>query len=421
MSFTFLGKKILTLATSFGAAQLVLIVSTPFLTRFYNPEVFAYFGYVVSFTIVFLPLASLHYEYAIPLAKTKKMTALLMKLCTRLLFGTSTIIFLIFFILNRYFHFLQINFFITSICLGIFLLQGVLQIYTLRLIAAGNTFYIASGKLIQNVSMILLQLLLASLGKNIAESLLFGLLVGLLLNLLYFKSSPLIATSENHIKITKKLFDFLIKRYYKFPIFSSWASFIGATSTSIPIFLIGPLYGTKALGLYYLVFRAFTAPTGLLINAVSQVMMKEFADRIKTNKKILSIFLKLSSTLAILGIGYFILLNILSHYTGIIFGNAWSGTAPIIKLLAPIIALMLCVSPVSTLFLMLNRNGLDSLWQLSYLILTIGLIYFCKSLGFLSMLSYLSMLWIVLYLLYWLMLLKIILFRDSTLCVASLA
>ncbi len=413
-----LHKKILMLTSGLGIAQLILIVGTPWITRLYAPDIFAYFGYIVSVAAVLLPLASLHYEYAIPQMKTKKMISLIRSLCARLVFITSSITLVTLVVLNIHFHYLHATISTLSLCFFVFLLQGILQIYSLSLISAGKPLAIARGKLIQNCGMLTVQILLAYAGKNSAESLLFGLMIGLLLNFLYLKITEFPAELNILIPRTKKTVSLFLRRYHKLPLFSSWASFIEATATAMPVLLIGPLYGAKFSGLYFLIFRVFTAPTSLLINATSQVMIKEFSDRIKMQKKLCPLFLKLTMVLAATGFCYALFLIFLSHYTHLIFGAQWIDTAPTLKLLAPVIGIMLCVSPLSSLFLLINRNGTDFLWQLSYLSLTFILIYSCHQLNFLQMLFYLVVLWVFLYLTYWLILFKAILTRDVNICAA---
>ncbi len=405
--------KIFFLIIHFGAAQCVLVLASPLLTRLYTPEMFAYFGYVISLATVILPLASLQYEYAILLTKLKRVTHLLLRLCVKLVVVIASILLCVSLIVRLCCSAININSEIVIIGFFILLLQGVLQVYTIFLISSGKTASVAHGKLIQNIIMVAVQISLPLIFVHSATALLFGLVVGLFCNFIYFRFCMDAISCRSRVQFTKRRLFFLLKRYYKLPLFSSGAVFIETASTLMPVFLIGPIYGANALGVYFLVYRVFIAPVGLLNMAVSKVMLKELSDRVKNKVNIMPLFINTSIVLACIAIFYLMIMLYMSTYVSLIFGDEWRVAKPVLKILAPSIAITLCVSPLSAIFMLLNRNAVDFVWQLFYIIFTVGIIYVFRHGLFINMLTYLIMAWVFLYSIYWVLMYGVISTRDK--------
>lgn len=412
-------KKICFLTIHFGLAQLILLLATPLLTRLYTPDNFASFGYITAFISIFLPLTSLQFEYAIPLSKIQKITNLLVKMCLLLVCSMGILIFAIFIFLQSYFSLTKIDVISSALFFIIFLLQGLVQVYTLSLNTEGKIRVIAQGRIIQNCVMVAVQIMLPiSFYTHCSNELLIGLLLGLLSNLIYYYKLSFFKLSTINVNLSKRKIVFLFKRYYKLPLFSSWSAFVESSSTLMPILLIGPFYGAKWLGIYFLVYRVFTAPSGLLTNALSRLLIKEFSDCIKEKITITPLFFKVSKLLASLAVVYLLIMILISPYMPCIFGSSWVDAEPVLKVLSPIIAIMLCVSPLSAIFLFLNKNGIDLIWQLMYVTLTFWVIYYFHQQPFMYMLILLVVVWSLLYSIYWLMMMKIIFSWDKKLCVA---
>jgi O-antigen/teichoic acid export membrane protein len=400
---------------SFGAAQFSVIVATPLLTRLYSPAAFASFGYIISFVAVILPMISLQYEYAIPIAKIKKMTPLLTSLCLYLVIGISLSIFIVMLLFSHYVNF-NINFMVLFAGFIILLLQGVLQVYSMPFITNDQAILVAHGKLIQNATMIAVQVLLAYFIFKTSLALLLGLIIGLLFNLFYFYIQRK-KNAEAFIKLTRRKLFFLLKKYRQLPLFTSWAMLIETASTLMPVLLIGPLYGAKSLGVYFLIYRIFSAPTSLLSVALSKIMLKEWSSSIKENQLIFPLFKKTSLILIGIALIYFLLMCSFAKYTPLAFGENWLEAYPVLLCLAPIIAATFCVSPLSPIFILLKKNSMDLAWQITYLFSTVIIIYSCREQSFLTMLSYLSALWVILYSIYLFLMYVIIIKRDKALCV----
>ena len=94
-------KGVLTLLSGTVLAQLIVILSTPFLTRIYGPTEFAYYTLFISIYAILNSIVSFKYELSLPLVKNKYKFDLLK---TNILISFIVIFFitLSLFIVNRY-------------------------------------------------------------------------------------------------------------------------------------------------------------------------------------------------------------------------------------------------------------------------------------------------------------------------------
>lgn len=414
-----ISKKIIKLFLSYGSAQCVVILGFLVLTRLYDPHSIAYFGYAASFAVVFLSFSSLQYETAIPLIQSTQLRFTLLHITTYCVYFFAVLAVVGFLIINVWLIHLALSLSFIFVSLFILIMQGVVQIYTAFLVAEKKTHVLGYGKLIQSVSMIVLQVALPFLLRFTSPSiLLVGLLVGLSLQAFYFHRLIFSIHSTNVYSIKRRHIFYLLKRYQKFPIFSSVANGIETLATAMPIFLIGPFFGAKALGVYFLIYRVFSGPSGVLNQAIGKVLTAEFSFAIRKNENVMPLFLKMNVVLIIIGMIYFFTLHFLCYWCPIFFGNQWIEAGSVLRILTLIISLKLIVSPLSFLFSLLNRNGTDLILQIFYITFTISVIYINKHAAFTYMLTQLVWVWICWYLIYWMMLWHTVSRRDFLLCAA---
>ena len=61
----------LNLSGASAIAQVMLILSTPIITRLYSPEDFSFYAIIISFSLLVIPLSNMKYELALPLIQSK--------------------------------------------------------------------------------------------------------------------------------------------------------------------------------------------------------------------------------------------------------------------------------------------------------------------------------------------------------------
>ena len=221
-SLTEFNKNILTLITGTTIAQLIPIFFFPILTRLYSPEEFGVYSAYLSLVSVFGLIASLKYELAIPIANNTEEKESLIKLSLIIIGIIGIILFAVLSLMNskleQYFKIKSSSYFLIIIIVGFFS-QGILNFCRIN----DKSFKkIGISKIIKNSV-----LLLGQLG---AYFLLFFRPFGLLIGDSMGRWTSLIVLYEkkdNFFKPIKIKHIFLtMKKYKKFPIFSSSATLL---------------------------------------------------------------------------------------------------------------------------------------------------------------------------------------------------
>ncbi|MGQ9623675.1 MAG: lipopolysaccharide biosynthesis protein, partial [Candidatus Caldatribacteriaceae bacterium] len=83
------GRSVLLLAGGTALGQAVTVLVSPILTRLYSPEDFGVFGVYASLLGIVAVIASLRYEYAIPLPEEDETAANILALCFGVLLGMT--------------------------------------------------------------------------------------------------------------------------------------------------------------------------------------------------------------------------------------------------------------------------------------------------------------------------------------------
>ena len=409
-------QKISTLVLGFGAAQIILLLATPFLSRLYGPVLFGHFGVAFAASLVPLSIITLRLEYAIPLISKTKARLTILKLCLFVSLVSVAILYLLYLVLNAYSVITFPDIFHQH-ALFIFVLmffQAVCQVYTLPLIAKGDNKHISIGRFLQNIVMVTLQI---GLYFCCRDGLLFGLAAGLATNILYFAYLSG-GTSLLKIRLTSRKIAFIFKKFYKFPVYSSWAGLVDALAVALPILVIGTYFGSEQVGVYFLVYRVFMAPMGVLARAISYVGTKEFSDIRREGLSPVAMFLVISMGIMVISACYFIAMQVIANYAVVLFGSKWHQAGPIIRLLSYVIPLIGIASPMSMVLVVFDKNEIASVWQVLYLLVTAAALMLHTHIPFYDYLLRLVMVWVVMYVLYWLMSFYCVISWRKNKCVA---
>ena len=392
-------RSIIELVLGYGSAQLILIFSMPILTRFYDPSAFGFYGLLASLSTLFVPITSMRLEYAIPLTKNKKLRSLIQRLCTQLTVMFALLIFTGYLIYAAFYGFShKLSFTYSLVLFVLIILQGLCQVLSLNFVTNGDNVELVTGKLLQNLSMVASQIALSYYYS--AAGLIAGLMLGLGVNFFYFyrrNKLPLL----NYIFLKKREIGYIFKKFYRFPLYSSWSAFIDNIAVVLPIFAITYYFKSYEAGIYFLVYRVFIAPVGLVSKAVSYVATKEFSSLMRDNKNAGKLFAVFTGALLLIGVAYFTVMKIAAVYAGLLFGPKWVHSKPIINLLAWVIPLMAVVSPLTCIMGIVEENKLAALWQVLYFFSTSMVLFFHVSSNFYIYIERMIFVWLLLYIIYW--------------------
>jgi O-antigen/teichoic acid export membrane protein len=395
------------LAGGTALGQAITVLVSPILTRLYTPEDFGIFGVYASILGIVTVVASLRYEYALPLPEDDETAANILVLCFILLFGMTTLSWLVIHSLGNqivaWTNVPGLKRYLWLIPLGM-LGAGAYQTLNYWAVRKRDFPRIARTRLSRGVARAALQV-----GVGFAHSGPLGLLLGQFagetagstsLGLAAWRKdrAPFKAISLQGIRLAGA-------RYKRFPLFSSWAGLLDALGLQLPQILFAAFYGAEVAGWFALGQRVIAAPLNIVVDSVGQVYFGEAARLPRDNPKTMrSLFLKLTGRLALTGgLPVAVICALAPWFFTIVFGPGWETAGRYVQILGLMFAVRFAIVPLSHTLNVLERQDLYLIWDGTRLVLVVGALLVGRLLAFshiaaigvysLSMLSAYLLLW----------------------------
>ena len=343
-------------------AQVVSLIAAPFLTRLYAPEAYGTVALFGSLTGIIGVVACLRYELAIMLPEGDHEAANILGVSIGFtLLISSLMIPLSCFIsipisswlntpaLAQYFWLVPL----TVLMSGIF---SALNFWNSRTRHFGR---LSISRVTSSLTATPLMLGLGFWGYTTAGSMIGSGMVG-----------QAIATSFLGIQIWREDGEMFrkniqchgmkegIKRYKKFPIFDSWAALINTVSVQLPPLLIAFFFSAGVVGFYSLGHRLLSIPMSLIGGAISQVFFQHAS--VAKSDGTLPLLVR-NTFKRLMSIGSFPILLVMligEELFSTVFGNKWGEAGIYAQILAPWLLFVFFGSPISTLFSVLEIQGL---------------------------------------------------------------
>lgn len=352
---------VLRLASGTGIGQLIGIATAPIVTRLFAPEAYGIAAFFVSLTAILSVLACARYELAIVLPENDRDAANLfwLSLLSAVVFtflvsvavwlGGPTIMALtsapelleylwliplvvlihgVFTALNywntRTRHFIRLSIAeITSRVTG-----------TAATLGAGFTGHATGGAMIY-----------AGIAGRVLATLVLG---GQIIR----DNGRFLIRSFDWAEIVAGM-----KRYRKFPLYSSWSSLINIASWQLPIVLFGLFFSPAVVGLYALGFRILQMPMSLVGRAIGRVFHQRAAQA-HLSGDLEPLVRNLLKTLTIVGVAPIIALSIIGEdLFSLAFGSKWAEAGVYTQILSVWAFVWFVSSPLSTLFGVLDKQA----------------------------------------------------------------
>jgi O-antigen/teichoic acid export membrane protein len=401
-------KHILILFSGTLIAQAIPVVMQLFLRRVYTPEVFGAFSVYMSILGILAILVTLRYEMAIVLPDNNVDATNLLGLTICLSFGLNILFAVILLIFHQpIIHLLNFpekyGFFLYFIPLGVFLFSSYQAInYWLVRIKAFRASSVnkvsrrvAEGavQIIFAIAKLPIGLVLADLSGNVINN-----LSGI--NQITKKGLNLKSISINHILL-------LFKKYIHFPKYNLLPAVLDTCTLAMPIFFINKFFSAKYAGYVDLTQLAIVAPLSLISATISQVLFQKISEKRNANQPIVRNIVQLSVFL--FSISFIVLLIIQFWSTGLfslVFGEKWKISGQIAKIMVFSYTIRFIVSPLSIIFIALEKIKIQAFWQIFYFIL-IGSLFFYSEFEFEKFLKLFVLFEVISYLLYYIIIIKI--------------
>jgi O-antigen/teichoic acid export membrane protein len=384
-------RNVLILSGGTVVAQIINVSVSPILTRIYKPESFGLFSLYFSLVSLASLITTLRYELSIMLPKKKEDAFNILILCLILSLFFSLIFFVIAFYDKKNLNlFAKYNirdlFYYVALSIAVIGIYNSLNYWNNR---KKNYKVIANSKVIQSLTTALIGIGLGFLGFYdnglILATILGWMIAAILLTIKLLKDDINLFTSINKIKIFV-----LVKKYKKMPMFNlPNAVFDGIRMLGMNI-LIASYYTSETLGQYFLALRILQLPTSIIGSSLSQVLLQKFATTNKNNIGDTIIKFVINTLYVITPIFIFIYF-FADNIFPFVFGEKWKFAGEIASILTPWVLVNFLSSPISNVFIVLNKQELMLIFSIFYTFLPILILYFFHCLEFASMLKIMSL------------------------------
>ncbi|HCU7388605.1 TPA: type 8 capsular polysaccharide synthesis protein Cap8K [Staphylococcus aureus] len=357
----FIGDSFLMILSS-GIAQVILIITTPIITRLYSPAEFGEFTIFSNIAMILIPIINARYDLLIVNAKNDRSANIL----SQISFLISLLILLILIPILAISAWLYPNFILDFIFIIIMLfLVSLTNIFTNYLNKERKYKVLSLINVFRAGSMALLQIIfgllsLGSLGLIIGFSLSY--ITGITLGYKTFKKHFNIVRNKEE---TKALF---LENKNQL-VYSTPSILLNSLSFSVVVFFIGILYTNTEVGIYGMAIRVLGIPVTIISLGLSKIFMQQANDYYIERGNFRNLLLKFSSTLFIVSIILYVPLYLFSEeLVNILLGHSWVDAITVIKIVIPLFVIRLIVSTVSLSVIVLQKQQLELILQALFLI-----------------------------------------------------
>lgn len=378
----FIGDSFLMILSS-GIAQVILIITTPIITRLYSPTEFGEFTIFSNIAMILIPIINARYDLLIVNTKNDRSANIL----SQISFLISLLILLILIPIFAISAWLYPNFILDFIFIIIMLfLVSLTNIFTnylnkerkYKVLSLINVFRAGSMALLQIIFGLLA---LGSLGLIIGFSLSY--IAGITLGYKTFKKHFNIVRDKEE---TKALF---LENKNQL-VYSTPSILLNSLSFSAVVFFIGILYTNTEVGIYGMAIRVLGIPVTIISLGLSKIFMQQANDYYIEYGNFRNLLLKFSSILVIVSIILYVPLYLFSEeLVNILLGHSWVDAITVIKIVIPLFVIRLIVSTVSLSVIVLQKQQLELILQALFLIGTTATFVISKMLN-LTFLNFVS-------------------------------
>ncbi|HDG4653736.1 TPA: type 8 capsular polysaccharide synthesis protein Cap8K [Staphylococcus aureus] len=378
----FIGDSFLMILSS-GIAQVILIITTPIITRLYSPTEFGEFTIFSNIAMILIPIINARYDLLIVNTKNDRSANIL----SQISFLISLLILLILIPIFAISAWLYPNFILDFIFIIIMLfLVSLTNIFTNYLNKERKYKVLSLIDVFRAGSMALLQIIfgllaLGSLGLIIGFSLSY--IAGITLGYKTFKKHFNIVRDKEE---TKALF---LENKNQL-VYSTPSILLNSLSFSVVVFFIGILYTNTEVGIYGMAIRVLGIPVTIISLGLSKIFMQQANDYYIEYGNFRNLLLKFSSILVIVSIILYVPLYLFSEeLVNILLGHSWVDAITVIKIVIPLFVIRLIVSTVSLSVIVLQKQQLELILQALFLIGTTATFVISKMLN-LTFLNFVS-------------------------------
>ncbi len=332
-------RSVLTLVAGTGLAQVIVIASSPVLTRLYPPADFGIFSVAMSIMAILITVTCLRFEFAIPLPASDDVAANVLALALVVNVVMSVVALAVLWLVGD-----AILGAIGASALGAGLILvslgqlggGIMSGLTNWAVRTKEFSTIAATRMTQSLALVAVQIVLGIAGLG-AVGLLFGAVVGRVVGSGRLARTAALTHADAFRRVSRAGIVAVARRYHRFATISSPSALLNALGQQAPLLLLVALYGAEVGGFFALADRVCSIPLTLVAGAVGQVFLAEAAANAHTEPHaIRGLFVRTTWSLLRLAIGPTVVLAVLAPIlAGPVFGGDWGEAGLYVAILAP--------------------------------------------------------------------------------------
>ena len=379
-------KNVIAVFTASVVSQFLPLITAPILTRIYSPSDYGILGILISIVSIFSVFVTLSYANVIVTAKDDDESTNVVALCIKITIWVSLIILLItivgFKLISHWFNLTDQKKYLLIVPISVFL-GGLSTIFGL----VANRYQ-------------LFKILSRNRVVGVIISAIFSITIGYFTNIIVLIIGYLITQIVNSFFIMYKIYKKIIlpsipallkyntkdvsKKYINFPKYVLPSDFINIFSNQIPVLVISS-FATNAqssVGHYNMSNRMLGLPISLVSSSIGDVFKQRAAHDYHHYGTCRPIFMKTFKTLLITSILPFSIITIWgSVLFAFVFGEKWREAGTYTQILGIMFFFRFIVSPLTYIFFVANRQRLDFILHLLFVVIGfcsiyIGVIYF---------------------------------------------
>lgn len=361
--------------TGTAFAQALPIAVSPILTRLYSPEEFGRFALYMAVVMIASVLVTGRYELAILLPRQDKDALHITALAIGLSVVISAMLLLVVIFFSQPVAALLGD---TTLAPWLYwvpastLLLGFYQSLNYWINRKAQYKRMAISRTVQSGSAALAQVGTGYVGSG-ATGLMGGQITGQILatgvlgRLIWQEEKTQIRTI-NPLRCVA-----LAKKYINFPKYLILAHGFNTASGQMPVLLLSSLFNTAAAGFFTLTQRVMAAPMSLIAKALGDVFRQEASQTYAHQGQCKAIYQRTFKRLLLIAVlpfaCFFFVAPTLFAW---VFGSEWRVAGEYAQILTPMAFLQFLTSPMSSMYMIAEKQKIDLLWQIGLLALVLA-------------------------------------------------
>lgn len=356
-------------------SQMIILASTPVLTRLLTPEAFGIFALFSSAYVIVSGICTLKYEQSIIIPKDDEAASLLTALTVQLSLVGS-----LFFAGGIGFAVAAADLSIGWIFLPLCTLLAAIQSSTRQWCARLQNYRIYSSSIVLGALLnISASMAIGILFSDIDAALIIGFSVGLLSSVIYALAKQSRGFSEALIfnKMRWRAFLALAGQYREFPLHVLPISLAVGVASYGPPLLLSLNYSLETLGHYAVASKFVLLPSAMIGGALSEAFRAEFMSRIHSGVGVNRSTRTLLLRLLLVAVPLYGLLALIAPWLfEFAFGAEYVRSGELAQIVSIGAVGLLVAQPFQSIFICLRRSGLGLALQVAQSAIPLSLLYF---------------------------------------------